>query len=268
MDAAPVTESSTDVAELGRALAGASIETRYQPIVQIQDRRPVALEVLVRLNDPVRGILAPDAFVPQIEDAGLAARLTSQVTERAFADTTGPLLRSYGFDIMLNVPLDVLLDADARQRLDETRHAAGVGTERIIVELTESRPVEHFAALGAVLETLRVSGYRVFVDDISPTVPNCAALLQLPFTGMKLDRQLVQSVPTSPESRVFASDVIALAKKRNLTVTAEGVEDVPTWHRMAALGVDQAQGFLLARPLPAAVVPNWLKAWQNQPAFG
>ena len=112
--------------ELREALAGAMIETRYQPIVRLADRQPVALEALARLNHPTRGTLPPDEFVPQIEDAGLAARLTDVVADRALADMAGPLLRPHALDITLNFPLDVLLVPDALRRLDARRRAAGV----------------------------------------------------------------------------------------------------------------------------------------------
>src|ERR1700733_11447889 len=125
--------------ELREALAGAMIETRYQPIVRLADRQPVALEALARLNHPTRGTLPPDEFVPQIEDAGLAAQLTDLVTDRALTDMAGPLLQPHRFDVTLNFPLDVLLVPDALHRLNTRRRAAGVAAEQVIIELTESR---------------------------------------------------------------------------------------------------------------------------------
>jgi EAL domain-containing protein (putative c-di-GMP-specific phosphodiesterase class I) len=254
--------------ELRDALAGAMIETRYQPIVRLADRRPVALEALARLNHPTRGTLPPGEFVPQIEDAGLAALLTDVVVDRALADVAGPLLQPLGLDITLNFPLDVLLVPDALLRLDTSRRAAGVAAERVIIELTESREVKDVAALGGVLERLRSAGYRISIDDITPTVPHVGDLLELPFSALKLDKAVVQGLAEVPALQEFVRRVLNVARQHGSSVVAEGVEDVATWRRMLALGMDHAQGFLIARPLPAAAVPIWLEAWRSQSEFG
>lgn len=257
-----------DLTELRDALAGAMIETRYQPIVRLSDRRAVALEALARLNHPTRGTLPPEEFVPQIEAAGLAARLTDVIVDRALGDMAGPLLQPAGLDITLNFPLDVLLVPDALRQLDTRRRAAGVAVERVVIELTESRTVDDLGALVVVLEKLRSEGYRVSIDDVAPTVPHVDDLLELPFTTLKLDKAVVRQAPEVPALQAFVRHVIEVARKRGVIVVAEGVEDVATWRRMLALGVDYAQGFLVARPLPAAAVPIWLEAWRSQPEFG
>jgi EAL domain-containing protein (putative c-di-GMP-specific phosphodiesterase class I) len=254
--------------ELRDALAGAMIETRYQPIVRLSDRQPVALEALARLNHPTRGTLPPGDFVPQIEDAGLAARLTDLIVDRAMADLAGPLLQPLELDITLNFPLDVLLVPDALRRLETRRRAAGVAAGRVVIELTESREVEDLVALGRVLETLRAEGYRISIDDVAPSVPHVDGLLELPFSTLKLDKAVVQHLPEVPDMQDFMGHVMDVARKRGLSVVAEGVEDVATWQRMLALGVDHAQGYLIARPLPTAAVPIWLEAWRSQPEFG
>lgn len=254
--------------ELREALDGAMIETRYQPIVRLADRQPVALEALARLNHPTRGTLPPDEFVPQIEAAGLAARLTDLVANRALADIAGPLLAAHRLDVTLNFPLDVLLVPDALDRLDTGRRAAGVAVEQVIIELTESRSVDDLAALRGVLERLRADGYRVSIDDVSPAVPHVAELLELPFNGLKLDKAVVRYMPQEQALQAFVQRTMDVARARHLSVVAEGVEDIATWRRMLALGADFAQGFLVARPLPAAAVPIWLEAWRSQPEFG
>ncbi|HEY1935004.1 MAG TPA: EAL domain-containing protein [Acetobacteraceae bacterium] len=253
--------------ELDAALNSATIEARYQPIVRIADRTPVALEALARLNHPTRGTLMPEWFVPQMEESGLAARLTELIVDRALADLASPLLVAETLRLSLNFPLDVLLLPDALERLDRKRRDAGIAASRIVLEMTESRPVEDLAGLAAVLEKLRVDGYRVSIDDVLPAMPRLDELLQLPFGSLKFDRSVVQGQNTSPELLTFMQRVIAIAHGRRLVIVAEGVEDVPTWQRLAELGVELAQGFLIARSMPADAVPGWLEAWQQQPAF-
>jgi EAL domain-containing protein (putative c-di-GMP-specific phosphodiesterase class I) len=258
--------SAMNLAELTAALKGAMIETRYQPIVRIADRRPVGLEALARLNHPQRGTLLPDRFVPQIEDAGMAGELTGLVSARAFADLAGPFLAERGLRMSVNFPLDVLLQPAALDRLEEQRIAAGLAADRIVVELTESRPVDDFPMLRRSLERLRGLGYGAAIDDVGPAVPRLAPLLDLPFTSLKLDKELVQQVNESAEIKTFLANTIVQAKAHALTVVAEGVETDAIWEQMRELGADEVQGFLAARPLPVAAVPIWWDAWMGQAA--
>lgn len=264
----PRPRPAIDLAELRDALRGAMIETRYQPIVRIADRRPVGLEALVRLNHPEKGTLLPDRFVPQIEDAGLAAELTSLVSARAFADLAGPFLSGRGLRVSVNFPLDVMLAPAALARLEQQRAAAGIPAESIIVELTESRPVDDIPMLRKSLEYLRGLGYGAAIDDVGPAVPRLAPLLDLPFTSLKLDKDLVQMVNKSDDVRAFLAATIQQAKAHGLTVVAEGVETDAIWDRMRDLGADEIQGFLAARPLPVAAVPIWWDAWTGQTRAG
>lgn len=247
--------------ELLDSLSGAMIETRYQPIVRMSDRQPIALEALARLNHPTRGTLLPDYFVPQLENAGLAAELTDRVGSRAFADMEGPV-GALGLLLSLNFPLDVLLVPEALARLDARRREARISSDRVVIELTESRPVDDLVALGRAVERLRLGGYRVSIDDVSPEAPGMTELLALPFTSVKLDKQVVQGAD-EPENARFIESVVRTARQSSMHVIAEGVEDESIWQRIQALGADYAQGFLVARPLPATAVTVWHEAWMQ-----
>jgi EAL domain-containing protein (putative c-di-GMP-specific phosphodiesterase class I) len=247
--------------ELREALSGARIQTRYQPIVRMHDSQPVGLEVLARLEHPVRGILPPDLFVPQIEDAGLAWPLTEAVIRRAFEDWGGGRLEAFGLTLAINFPLDVLLIPEALVWLEEQRKACGLSAEHLVIELTESRPVTQIPMLRQAVTTLRGIGYGLAIDDVGPELRDHQALLDLQFTALKLDKELVRESPDSLVASTFLNQTIEAARAANLTIVAEGVEDGDIWRRMAALGVDQAQGFLVARPLPAAAVPLWHRDW-------
>jgi len=262
--------------DIHAALDEATIETRYQPVVRVADRAPVGLEALVRLNHPSRGMLLPADFVPQVEDAGLAGKLTELVAASAFADMAGPWLAPLGLTMALNVPLDVLLLASALTRLEAQRAAAGIPVGLVVIELTESRPVENLVSLRGALETIRGVGYQIVIDDVGPAVPALDALLELPFTGMKLDKGLVLRLcgPADAHAADAPADeaatvrrTIATAKARGLTVVAEGIEDMAQWEQVRRLGVDHVQGYLVAQPLTAAAVPGWLRAWQQRPGF-
>nr|WP_294507260.1 EAL domain-containing protein [uncultured Rhodopila sp.] len=260
----PRDTTAMDLAELRLALRGAMIENRYQPIVRMADRHPIGLEALARLNHPELGTLLPDRFVPQIEDAGLAAELTDLVSARAFADMAEPWLAERGVRVSVNFPLDVLLHPAALDRLERQREACNIDVARVIVELTESRPVDDFPLLRRSIDRLRGLGYGVAIDDAGPAVPWLTELLELPFTSLKLDKDLVNRAIEHETVHRFVASTIARGKQRGMIVVAEGVETPAIWDRMRALGVDEAQGFLVGRPLPLTAVPIWTGAWINQ----
>jgi EAL domain-containing protein (putative c-di-GMP-specific phosphodiesterase class I) len=253
--------------EIHAALREARIAARYQPIVRLADRAAVALEALARLTDPVHGLVAAHRFVSQIELAGLAGDLTDQVAAAIFNDltTADPVIEDLGVGI--NIPLDLLLHPGTLDRLEAGRRAAGMAAERLAIELTESQPVENPVALGRSLERVRRAGYRAVIDDVGPAMTYVTALLDLPFTGLKLDGGLIRAAAQDAAARGFASRIVAAARRHGMVVTAEGVEDEAAWDLVRDLGADQAQGYLMGEAMPATALPAWRAGW-DYPARG
>lgn len=246
------------------ALAAGRLQTRYQPVVRLADRVPLGLEVLARLEHPTLGTLPPDAFVPRIEDAGFADRLMELVARRAFADWGGDALTRRQLRLAVNLPLDVLLQPDADERLEAWRAEAGIERGRIVAELTETHPIGRPELLRPALERLRAAGYGLAIDDVGPSTRDYEDLLSLPFTAMKLDRGVVSASARSPTACRFLERAIAAAGAAGMLVIAEGIESQEDWDRMAALGVDAGQGFLIARPLTAVATAIWHAAWPRR----
>ncbi len=250
--------------DLLAALADARIQTLYQPVVRISDSAPMGLEVLARLDDPQRGTLSPSAFVAPMEDAGLALQLSEAVIRRAFADWCDGRLEALNLTLAINLPLDVLLIPSALTWLDAERAEAGIDAGRIIIELTESQPISRLADLTRATHQLRASGYGIAIDDVGPNIRDHSALLDLPFTMLKLDKYLVQESLNNNAVADFLTTTLCAARTASLTIIAEGVEDIATWRRMADLGVDQAQGFLVSHPIASDSVAPWLASWRRK----
>jgi EAL domain-containing protein (putative c-di-GMP-specific phosphodiesterase class I) len=248
-------------ADLHRALAESRIGALYQPIVHMENGLPVGLETLARLEDPDHGTLGADHFVPQIEDAGLAWPLTETVARQAFMDWGDGRLRRLGLTLALNVPLDVLLIPATMNWLETHRTKAGLAPDEIVIELTESRPVDDLPALAAVIAALRRTGYGLAIDDVGPAVPDYESLLRLEFSALKLDKNLVQDSGSGPIALELLTRVTRAAAAAGLVVIAEGVENATTWDRVRKLGAHHAQGFFVARPLPASGIAAWHQDW-------
>ncbi len=244
-----------------------NVECRFQPIVRLSDRAPVGMETLVRLNHREYGTIGPDQFVPQIERAGLSLRLTVAVAYTAMASVDPNLLDQRSLFVSINLPLDVLLLPEALHRIEAHRQEFAIPPERILIELTESRPVSDLAGLAHALDRWRTAGYRVAIDDMGPEMMNQINLFDLPFNVVKLDKQVVLRSQTDPLARTYLKRTVNNAKSRSLEVIAEGIENEAMWIRMRDMEVEYAQGFLIARALPASALPIWMEAWSNQLAL-
>ena len=221
----------------------------------------MGLEALARLDHPLHGTLGPGFFVPPMENAGLSWPLTQAVMRRAFADWGEGRLEALDLTLALNLPLDVLLYPEALVRLDSERREAGIPAARVVIELTESRPISHLRELTGVTERLRAIGYGLAIDDVGPEIRDHSALMDLPFTMMKLDKRVVQDSLVCPDAWHFLDRAVLSARRAGMAVVAEGVEDSRTWEAMKDAGVELAQGFLFSRPMEARDVAEWCGAW-------
>ena len=240
------------------------LECHFQPIVRVRDRRPVGVETLVRMQHPQRGIIGPDHFIPQVERAGLSLRLTEAVARIAVEEIRPAFLEAHDLLITLNLPLDVLLLPEALSRIDAHRALFSVPVERVLIELTESRPVIDLGGLGAALDRWRAAGYRVAIDDMGPEMMHQLELFDLPFSLIKLDKEIVLRSEHDTLARRYLQRTVDNAHRRSLAVIAEGIENEAMWERMDELGVEYIQGYLVARAMPAAALGDWLEMWSAQ----
>jgi EAL domain-containing protein (putative c-di-GMP-specific phosphodiesterase class I) len=255
------TMSTSDIAINFRA---SDIECRFQPIVRLHDRRAAGMEALARLRHRDHGTISPDQFIPQIERAGLSLRLTEAVAQGAMAAVDPGFLDRHDLFVTINLPLDVLLFPEALTRIDLHRNAVGIPAARILIELTESRPVSDIPPLASAVEHWRHAGYQVAIDDMGPEMMNQLDLFDLPFNVVKLDKEVVLRSEADALARSYLQRTVDNAHRRSLAVIAEGIENEAMWNRMRDLGVEYAQGFLIGRPLPASALPAWLEGWSSQ----
>jgi EAL domain-containing protein (putative c-di-GMP-specific phosphodiesterase class I) len=250
---------ASDVAALAAGLDRGEITVRFQPMVRMADRRPVLVEALARWERPAAA-LGADRFIPMAERGGLAARLTRAVARRALGELAA-LGAPYRLRMSFNVPLAVLVEGDMACWLDAEVRAAGLSSDSLLLELTESTEVRDTALLRRALTRLARRGYGVLLDDLGLDDKR-RSLLSLPFAGVKLDRKLVLAMPQNRRARATVESLVQQARRRGMVVVAEGVTDSLTWRAAAAAGCDVAQGFGVGRPLPPPALPAWDAAWR------
>lgn len=244
------------------------VRIAVQPKVRLADRKVVGAEALLRWLDPVLGVLPPSAVVPTAESHDLIDRLTLTVFRQAVE--TLAEWRSHGLDLSISVNMSArnLTSLDFPELLADIAHEAGVETGCVTLEITESRLLENLAASLEVIGRLRLKGFEMSIDDFGTGYASLANLKQLPFTELKIDRTFVHGALADDfdlASRVILGCSVELGHALHLSVVAEGVETQEELDRLEALGCDEVQGYLVARPMPVEDFLAWKAAWDAEP---
>jgi EAL domain-containing protein (putative c-di-GMP-specific phosphodiesterase class I) len=237
--------------------AAAALRLLYQPIIRLADMRPTRVEVLARMMTPDGALAGPEALLAAMTDQESSMALTGMILRRGLLEQAGQLDK-YGVSVIFNMPLDAMLHPRMIGIIKAIR-AEGPITRLVSFELTERHPVRDVAGVGRIIAELAEAGYGVALDDVTPATPNLRALLALPLRTIKLDTSVVQSGAAADDA--FIGEIVAATGARGQEVVAEGIETPETLRRMVALGVTHGQGFLFARPMTAAALPDFLDGW-------
>jgi diguanylate cyclase (GGDEF)-like protein len=223
----------------------------YQPKVDLLRRRITGVEALVRWHHAEHGLLGPGAFIPLIEPTALIGPFTMYVIERALRQIVAWRRRGIDLEMSVNLSARNLLDPALPAQIDELLRRHGVPAERLTVEVTESAALADPERAIAALDVLRASGIAVSVDDFGTGNASIEYLAALPASELKIDRSFITGMLEDPRAEAIVRSTIDLARNLGLSVVAEGIETEAVMERLAALGAETGQGFLISRPLPA-----------------
>jgi len=246
------------IGELQRAVDEGELVLHYQPKIDLRTRQMVGVEALVRWEHPLRGLLAPDQFIPSVEQAGLIDPLSRWVLRAALLQVNA--WRRIGLEIPVAVNLSMRSFRD-EQLPDKVRDMLNVGQtppHLLMLEITESTFMVDPPRTLAILNRLRAMGIRVAIDDFGTGHSSLAYLKQLPVDEIKIVRSFIQDIATDETDRVIVRCTVDLAHSLNLRVVAEGVEDAVTYALVTELGCDEAQGFHLSPALRGRDLTSWL----------
>ncbi|WP_243040056.1 putative bifunctional diguanylate cyclase/phosphodiesterase [Dyella sedimenti] len=248
------------VTELAAALTDRTeLDLHYQPRVDLDSGRCVAVEALARWQHPTLGLIPPSKFVGLAERAGLMRSLTQWVLEHGVAQLAA--WRRQGHDIRLSFNVSSTdLGADLVGRLRQVAEQHKVGLDMLELEFTESTLMEHSATTRRHLAAIRQLGAGIAIDDFGTGYSNLAALRQMPATSLKIDQSFVRGMGTSRHDEAIVRSVAELAHSMGFRVVVEGVENPDLYDSVLGMACDEAQGFHIAHPLPSAEVVEWLAA--------
>jgi predicted signal transduction protein with EAL and GGDEF domain len=247
----------TRVSKLRRAIDSDELVLHYQPLAALADRKLVAVEALVRWQHPEDGLLYPDQFLPLAEQTDVIDRLTSWVLRTA-ARQILELAPSTDLTVAVNVSARSLGKATFADEAIAILEETGLPPTRLIIEVTETALLVDPRRAAEVLQRLSAAGVRVSLDDFGRGQTSLAYLSTLPLDELKIDRSFVFDMLDNPTNAAIVRSIIDLGHNLDLRVVGEGVETNEVLAGLHASGCDVAQGYLLARPMPAEHLHEWI----------
>ncbi len=242
----PVPDAPVDV---GEALAAGWLELWYQPRVDIRSYALTGAEALVRMRHPAWGVVLPSRFIPDIGDPHFTA-FSTFVLKRAIDDWFAFLPRCGAVRLSINLPLAFFKPAHAVAALAQ-QLPAHPAFQNMTIELAASEVADDIDFANAVAHQLRFHNISAAIDNLGTELASCLALGECHFAEIKIDPALVSGCVENPLKRTLCRQIVDFADSHHARTVASGIE---TWAELTAMrdiGVDQAQGFLFARPMAA-----------------
>lgn len=252
------------VSDLRGALGRDEFELHYQPIVDlpvIWDLRSgglhglrsamVGVEALIRWRHPERGLIAPNDFIPVLEDSGMIEDVGAWVVDAACAQSRRWSVAGAGIEMAVNLSHRELAKDGIARRLAGAAARAGIEPSCLVVELTESAAMTEQGRLMAALDDIAGAGFPVAIDDFGTGHSSLSRLWRMPVATLKIDRSFTAAVPADPAAAAMVTTIIRLAQGLGVRTLAEGIETEDQLRFLVAEGCSRGQGFLFSRPVPA-----------------
>ena len=254
------------MSELREAVEREQLLLHYQPKVALADGSLAGVEVLVRWQHPRLGLLGPDRFVPIVEREGMMRELTMFVLERTLRQQRAWLAEGLLVPVAVNLSptnlIDVRLPSDVRELVRRHQTPAGM----LELEITEETLMRDAGRALDMMARVGELGVEFSLDDFGTGYSSLEQLRRLPVRTLKIDRSFVMGMDDSPEDAAIVESIVGLAHSLKLRVVAEGVESARHLQKLTAMGCDIAQGFHLARPMPATALARWINELRPGPA--
>jgi diguanylate cyclase (GGDEF)-like protein len=243
--------------DLRRALANGELELFYQPKVHAPSGEITGAEALMRWHHPKRGMVSPTIFIPIAERFGLINGLGNWVIDEACKQVRRWRDEGLRMRVAINLSVYQLRQADLADRITEALQRHNINPKLLTCEITESVAMEDAVETMKVFDSLAQIGVHISIDDFGTGYSSLSYLRKLPAEELKIDRSFVQDLGTSEDAERVVDAVIKLAQALQLKVVAEGVETEQQYAILRALGCDELQGYLFAKPMSAKALSQW-----------
>lgn len=248
-----------DANQLRQALAAGQIEVHFQPKADIRTGIVRGVEALARWHHAALGWVPPEQFIAIAEANDLIHQLTIEVMNQALLQGASWQARGLHLSVAINLSPQLLESSDIAQEIASLQRAHGLPPEQIVLEVTESSLMKRLGVALGVLARLRMRGFGLSIDDYGTGFASMQQLARIPFTELKIDRTFVHGAHEREHLQVILRSALDMAKQLGLVTVAEGVETMQDWRLLQEYGCTLGQGWLIARPMPAAEVGPWLR---------
>ncbi len=240
----------------------------YQPKVNMRTGAVIGAEALIRWQHPRHGLVPPAVFLPVIENHPLAVSIGEWVIESALCQLEIWAALGLAIPISVNVGAQQLLKENFAQRLGEmlARHP-DIQPRCLELEVLETSALEDMARVSGVIEACLAFGVMFSLDDFGAGYSSLTYLKRLPVSMLKIDQSFVHNMLEDPDDLAILDAVIGLTSAFRRDVIAEGVETVEHAAMLLQLGCDMGQGYGIARPMAAHLLPQWISHWQPDPLW-
>lgn len=251
-----------------QALAAREFLMVYQPKVNLATGEVVGAEALIRWQHPERGMVPPGEFLPVIEDHPFAVVLGEWVIGAVLAQMEEWRDVGLGISVSVNIGVRQLRQMDFADRLAAllAEHSR-IKPSSFELEIRDAGPLEDLAQLSGVLAKCRETGISFALDDFGSSHLSLRDLKRLPIDILKIDPGFVREILENPDDLTILEGVLGLAAAFHRQVVAEGVETVEQGLMLLRLGCRFAQGYGIARPMPADKFPGWAADWRPDPRW-
>jgi diguanylate cyclase (GGDEF)-like protein len=254
MDARAKARHTLEV-DIRQAIVDDAFEVHYQPIVNLESNEVVCCEALLRWSHPVRGMVSPAEFIPIAEETGLICQIGDWVLDTA---CTEALNWPKSVRLAVNVSPVQFRNPGFALKVASALAATGLNPNRLELEITEAIVIRDDEAAIIMLQQLRATGVRIALDDFGTGYSSLSYLRRFPFDKIKIDRSFIADIAEVEGSSSIVQAVINIAKTRNITTTAEGVETKDQQDELRILDCTEMQGFLFSAAKPASEIRTLL----------
>ena len=240
-------------------IADDQLSLAYQPRVSLQSGACVGAEALLRWNHPVLGNVSPGEFIPMVEQTELARPMTDWVIGAAIRQIEAWRADGIDLPVSINVSASNLEEQDFAVRLIERMSESELPKGAIEVEVTESTVIRDGTRVGKQLQQIRDAGMKVAIDDFGTGYSSLSYLQNLPADIVKIDQSFVRDLAENERGQTLVRSMLEMARGLGFQVVAEGVESEGAYELLRAMACDEAQGYLISRPIPPASFADWLR---------
>ncbi|MGH1477449.1 MAG: putative bifunctional diguanylate cyclase/phosphodiesterase [Geminicoccales bacterium] len=245
--------------DLRTALAEGWFELFYQPQVGVREGRIVGVEALIRLRHPENGLLMPDHFIPIAEESGMIIPIGDWVLRQACAQVSAWQKQGLSsFRVAVNLSPAQFRESDLAETISAVLAGSGLAPSLLEVEITENVLIRETRNVVDVLHKLKKLGVQIAMDDFGTGYSSLSYLLRFPFDRIKIDRSFVKDITENPDAAAIVGAVVALGRRLNMSITAEGVETPEQLAYLKREDCHEVQGYYFGRPMPADAITDLL----------